>query len=87
MHSHKLVSLVLAALLLAAPAALIAAPTSPRPAAAVSFWDAALAQVRALLAGLLPVSGRPASAHQPATPRGQQVDNCSNMDPNGKCKQ
>lgn len=87
MHPRKLVSLVLAALLLAAPVALKAAPGSPRPAAGSSLWDAALAPVRALLAGLLPTSsGHPAAVHQPGTPRGQQADNCGNMDPNGQCE-
>lgn len=86
MRSRPLVSWVLAVLLLAAPAALTAAPVSPRPAAAVPAWDAAFASVRALLADLLLPSGHPgAPAHRPGTSGGAQADNCSNMDPNGLC--
>jgi hypothetical protein len=85
MQPRKLVTLVLAALLLATPAALTAAPPSPRPAAAVSLWDVALAPVRALLAGLKPASGHPAPDLRQRTLRGEQADNCGSMDPNGHC--
>lgn len=85
MHPRKLVAFILAALLLAAPAVLTAAPASPRPAAGVSLWDAALAQVQAILVGLLPHPGPLAPEHGPRTPRGAQADNCGSMDPNGQC--
>ncbi len=85
MHSRKLVSFVLAALLLVAPAALTAAPASLRPAAATSPWDAALARVRAILLSLLPPWHPTRATHEPGTPRGQQTDTCGSADPDGRC--
>ena len=86
MHPSKLVSVLLAALLVAAPAALTAVPASPRPAAAVSLWDAALASVQAIITRLLPISGFPAPDLRPRTTKGQAADNCGSTDPDGHCK-
>ena len=73
--SRRAAAFLAVALLLTTPA-LFAAPP-PHPAAAVPTpWEAAVAQVRALLAHVVPL-------HPLGT---AECDNTGIMDPNGHCK-
>lgn len=75
MSPRRLLPVVLIVLSLAVPAVAGTAPPGKGAPVAASSWDAAMAQIGAVLARFLPSPVRP-----PVTP-----DCTSGMDPNGRC--
>lgn len=75
MSPRRLLPVVVVVLSLAVPAVAGAAPSGKGAPVAALTWDAAMAQIRAVLARFLPSPVR-----LPVTP-----DCTSGMDPNGKC--